>query len=579
VDYGTLGGGARDAGRTLRSTKPTSIAGGPSVHEGHTIRRASAPDEMTDSNHRNPIAHGPQRVYMMAGRMPLHNSAGTRTLEALAVRFEPSLMERAGLAVAKLALAIAPHSPRVVVLAGPGNNGGDGFVAARRLHAAARAVVVVETGGASTLPDDARQARALALAAGVPIVDSLVVIAPRDLVVDALLGLGRAAREPTGLLRQAWIAASQHPGPLLAVDVPTGMHADGVAPPIEDTGATGTTPPAIRATHTLSLLTLHAGLFTGAGRDAAGEVWWDDLGVDASSLPQAPAPRAWLVAAGIGHAAQWQAPRHADHKGSRGDVIVVGGARGMRGAALLAARAALAAGCGRVHLVPSDGVDDCVGLDATPELMHRDIAALATPDWLEHAVVVAGCGGGDSIAAHLPRLLSRARRLVLDADALNAVAADAALARQLRRRSARGQITVLLPHPLEAARLSGHGRAAWIQADRLAAATRLASELASICVLKGAGTIVAAPAEVPWVHAVGNGLLATAGSGDVLAGWLAGLWAPRSASLDWNEARDVTSLAVTSHGCAADMAFDEGHRSMPASSLLARLATWRALSP
>jgi ADP-dependent NAD(P)H-hydrate dehydratase / NAD(P)H-hydrate epimerase len=526
---------------------------------------------MTDSNPSNPITHGPRRVDTLAGRVPLHDSAGTRALEAQARRFEPPLMERAGLSVAKLASAIAPHSQRVVVLAGPGNNGGDGFVAARRLHAAARRVLVVETGDASSLPNDAAQARALAVAAGVPITSSLETIDARDLVVDALLGIGRAARAPTGLLRRAWIAASQHDGPLLAVDVPTGLQADGLAPAL-DGGATSGMPPAIRATHTLSLLTLHAGLFTGSGRDASGEVWWDDLGFSASALPQAPAPCAWLVAAGVGHPSRWGTPRHADHKGSRGDVIVVGGTHGMQGAALLAARAAMAAGCGRVYLVPSDGAKDLVGLDATPELMHRDLAALHTPDWLEHAVVVAGCGGGDRIAAHLPNLLSRVRRLVLDADALNAVAADAALADQVRLRGARGQITVLLPHPLEAARLMGHGRTAEIQADRLAAATRLANELHSICVLKGAGTIVATPAEVPWVHAVGNGLLATAGSGDVLAGWLAGLWAPRSASPRWDEAREVTSLAVTSHGCAADIAFDQGHRSMPASSLVARLA-------
>jgi hypothetical protein len=176
-------------------------------------------------------------------------------------------------------------------------------------------------------------------------------------------------------------------------------------------------PPAAR--HTLSLLTLKPGLFTGAGRDAAGTVWWDDLGVPCHS----EAASAWL--AGPPAAA---ARAHASHKGSYGDVAVIGGegldARGlgMGGAALLAASAALLGGAGRVLVALLGGTLD---LDVRqPELMFRHVDALQ----LEQLTVVCGCGGGEAVRAVLPQVLAQAPRLVLDADALNAIASDAALA-------------------------------------------------------------------------------------------------------------------------------------------------------
>jgi hydroxyethylthiazole kinase-like uncharacterized protein yjeF len=158
-----------------------------------------------------------------------------------------------------------------------------------------------------------------------------------------------------------------------------------------------------------------------------------------------------------------------------------------------------------------------------PELMWRpsawrDAVALAT------CTVVAGCGGGSAIVEPLPILLSRSARLVLDADALNAVAADVSLQRLLRARSDQGRHTILTPHPLEAARLLGESSSAAVQADRLVAAQMLADRFDCTLLLKGSGSVIAAPRRAPAINPTGNARLASAGTGDVLAGLLGGLW-------------------------------------------------------
>jgi hydroxyethylthiazole kinase-like uncharacterized protein yjeF len=233
------------------------------------------------------------------------------------------------------------------------------------------------------------------------------------------------------------------------------------------------------------------------------------------------------------------------HKGSFGDVAVVGGAPGMVGAALLAARAAHAAGAGRVFVEMLDG--EALALDPLrPELMFRHGWTQGAAGTLAQSTVVCGCGGGDAVRASLPRLLSLAARLVLDADALNALAADPSLATLLLARSRRHAGTVLTPHPLEAARLLGSSTAE-VQADRLSAARSLAGRFQCVVVLKGSGSIVAAPGHTPRINATGNASLATAGTGDVLAGWLGGRWA-QSASA---EPFSLAVQAVAEHGAAA----------------------------
>jgi hydroxyethylthiazole kinase-like uncharacterized protein yjeF len=219
----------------------------------------------------------------------------------------------------------------------------------------------------------------------------------------------------------------------------------------------------------------------------------------------------------------------------------------MAGAATLAARAALAAGAGRVYLsrLAREASAD-VDL-IRPELMQRPYAQ-ASAQLLENATVVAGCGGGDAMRECLPALLARAARLVLDADALNHIAAAPELQRLLNGRAGRGQASVLTPHPLEAARLLGCDSAT-VQADRLAAASALVARHAAVVVLKGSGTVVAAPGVLPNINPSGNAALATAGTGDVLAGWLGGLLAQAADGAVF----ETACAAVWQHGHAADL--------------------------
>lgn len=489
---------------------------------------------------------------------PLHDAAASRRIESLAAAALPphTLMARAGLAVARLALALAPSARRIWIAAGPGNNGGDGFEAACQLHRAGMPVTVAWQGDPARLPPDAQRSYAGAVAAQVPFIASLPLAGAADLVIDALLGLG-ASRPPDAAMAAAIDTINRSPGLRLAVDLPTGLAGD--------TGATlgGAV---VRATHTLSLLTLKPGLFTAQGRDHAGKVWFDPLAVDPSALGMAPS--AWLGGAQAWRTAHVPRP-HGGHKGRFGDVIVVGGAPGMAGAALLAARAALAAGAGRVFVCALD--DTLPALDtARPELMWRPAAWSQSPAVLADATVVCGCGGGEAVKPVLPALLSRAPRLVLDADALNAIGADVALQTMLHARADRGQATVLTPHPLEAARLLGHGDAGAVQADRCAAAAGLASRWRCTVLLKGSGSVITAAGQPPCINPSGHARLATAGTGDVLAGWLAGLWSAAGASVGAPSVPQIAQAAAWSHGRAAQAG--DPASPLPASELVARLA-------
>jgi ADP-dependent NAD(P)H-hydrate dehydratase / NAD(P)H-hydrate epimerase len=450
---------------------------------------------------------------------PLFDAHASREVErACAATLPPhTLMQRAGLAVARLALAVAPHAKAVWIACGPGNNGGDGFEAAIHLHAWGKNPLVTWAGDQAKAPADALASLQRARAAGVRFADQ--VPGDCDLVIDAMLGLG-AGRPLDGTLGE-WARTMNEGGrPVLAVDLPSGLAAD-----------TGAGEP-VRATHALSLLTLKPGLFTGGGRDAAGMVWFDDLGIARPPI----APTAWLAGP--------PAPRarpHASHKGSYGDVAVIGGAPGMSGAALLAATAALHAGAGRVFAALLDPAAPSFDA-AQPALMLRPWDSLD----LARMTVACGCGGGEAVRAVLPKVLSTARALALDADALNAIAADASLQSLLAARGRRGMATVLTPHPLEAARLLD-STAAQVQADRLAASSSLVARFGCVVVLKGSGSVVAGPGRVPLVNPTGSARLATAGTGDVLAGMLAARLATRT------EAFDAAAAAVFHHGLAADL--------------------------
>ena len=480
------------------------------------------------------------RIDALASRHPLFCVAAMRRIEIAALRdVAPfTLMAHAGDAVARLALALAPHARSVLVFAGPGNNGGDGVEAATRLRELGKDVSVLFAGDASALPGDAARALVRAQQAGVRIEPFSATAAERqaepELVVDALLGIG-ASRPPAGAIAAAIgrIAALAARGAsVLAVDLPSGLASDS-GQPLGDA--------CVVAHHTLTLLAAKPGLFTASGRDHAGAVWLAGLGVDLA----AEAPDAWLVGrCEIGR--QARARLHAQHKGSFGDVAVVGGAAGMTGAAWLAACAAHAAGAGRVFVDLLGAATGSLALDPLrPELMLRSGWWQGPTEALERSTVVCGCGGGDAVRAALPRLLALAPRLVLDADALNAIGADSALQSMTAARAGRSRPTVLTPHPLDAARLLGTTTRE-VQADRLGAAAAIAGRYRAVVVLKGSGTVIAAPGDPPRINATGNASLATGGTGDVLAGWIGGRWMPDASAFE------IATLAVAEHGAAAE---------------------------
>jgi len=458
---------------------------------------------------------------------PVLRVEAVRALEAR--HADKPLMERAGGAAADVALACLGSRPGlIVVLAGPGNNGGDGFVVARRLRESFHDVVVVFDGDPARLPRDAAAACEAWRAAGGTIVTAPPAGRPA-LVVDALFGIGlaRALAAPYPS-RIDW--ANGCGSPILALDVPTGLDAD-----------TGTAiEPAIRATATATFIALKPGLLTHRGVALCGTLTAHDLGIDVEA-----------AGAADGHLLTWDAlaPALPDvlyrrdptaHKGTFGTVAIIGGDRGMVGAPLLAARAAVRSGAGKVRV--GFIADDAPAVDAVaPEAMLRDAhTVLAAP---ADALVV-GCGLGAGTRGHdaLVRALATDTPIVLDADALNAIAAEPALAAQVRTRSA---ATLATPHPAEAARLLGCDTAE-VQRDRLRAATAIAQALRAHVVLKGAGSVLAHPDRTFDVNASGGVALASGGSGDVLAGMLGALLAQRI------DPKAALRIGVCLHGAAAD---------------------------
>ncbi|MFN3630665.1 MAG: NAD(P)H-hydrate dehydratase [Casimicrobiaceae bacterium] len=476
-------------------------------------------------------------------------SAAHRELEQAHAKV--GLMRCAGRAARAWLARRAQSNSTFIILAGPGNNGGDGLALACELAGRGEQVQAVLLGNHDRLPADARAQLERWRNLGREICNRLpaCVDSPGSTwIIDALLGLG-LRRPLSGVHAEAvhWIDRQRKAGArCLALDVPSGIDAD--------TGArVGDL--AVTADATLSFIAAKPGLLTGPALDHVGEVWIHDLGLGA--VPPDP-----VLAAFDAQAAHALLPVRArtSHKGTYGELQVLGGADGMVGAALLAARAAARAGAGKVRvgfLAPNAPSVDLL----MPELMMTKAAAL--PDHRARAVCV-GCGLGVSGTAveRLASALATERPIIIDADALNLIAESADLATQLQRRRAP---SVLTPHPLEAARLLGSD-AASINGDRLRAARDLARGYGVICVLKGAGSIVAAPDGRASINLTGNPLLATAGTGDVLAGIIGALLAQ---GLDaWDAARIGTAW----HGACADRLAAAGNTCMTASDLLSVLS-------
>jgi hydroxyethylthiazole kinase-like uncharacterized protein yjeF len=466
-----------------------------------------------------------------------------RSLEAKAASaLDPhTLMARAGAAAAQLVIDLSKTSSQradlpIWIVAGPGNNGGDALVVASKLHRAGLKVEVCMP--AEVKPDDALWALSHARDSGVKIETQV----PESFetygwLIDGMFGIG-LTRPLEGVFAELATRLSRHSmhrGHLLALDIPSGLDSD--------TGEAAGGGAAVRATHTITFIGAKPGNFTGHGRDLTGKLYVADIGVTAPAQPSIVLNAPSLFGPHF-------PPRdYATNKGTFGTLAVIGGDTGMCGAPILAARMALYGGAGKVNVA-------FIGEGAPPydpphpELMlhHVDQFSLEKMDAL-----AIGCGMGqgerakkvlsDVVVLDVPKLI--------DADALNLLSSDDSLARMVADRGAKGDLCVLTPHPLEAARLLG-ADVKTVQRDRVAAARQLAARFNAVALLKGTGTIVAAPDGRVAINPTGNAALATGGTGDVLGGLIGAFLAQRLPPYE------AAVAGVYLHGLAAETLTGEG---------------------
>ncbi|NNM82320.1 MAG: NAD(P)H-hydrate dehydratase [Burkholderiales bacterium] len=435
---------------------------------------------------------------------------------------QENLMERAGRSAATLVLERIP-SGRILVLAGPGNNGGDAFVVARHLKSMGCRIDLVFASDPSRLPADAKSAHLAWIESGGTCLASI----PQgkwDAVIDGLFGIGlkRDVEEPYAGFIAAVNAQSL---PVFALDVPSGI--------CSDTGRIRGI--AVRASHTITFIAFKPGLLTSDGIDCCGTLHLEDLGLTSVAEEFA---QGFLISPEVVAQSFPLRPRNS-HKGCFGSVAVLGGE--MPGAAILAARAALKLGAGKVYLCSAGS--DC----SQPEIMVRDAFAIASGD---NAILVVGPGLGKSIQARdlVEVALRSASPLVIDADALNLIAGEPVLQELLCSRHAP---SILTPHPLEAARLCACSTQE-IQKDRVASARLISERFGCPVMLKGAGSVCAVPGGAFAINASGNPGLAAAGMGDVLSGMIGAYLAQ---GLD---AERALLCAVHLHGEAADSLAEKG---------------------
>ncbi|MGD9570283.1 MAG: NAD(P)H-hydrate dehydratase [Thermoleophilia bacterium] len=451
------------------------------------------------------------------------------------------LMERAGLAASREILAAYPSRGRAVIAVGRGNNGGDGMVVARHLAEAGWVVACVSATGEGPATPDAALMTGIAatIGIGVTVPDDPGVPWDDAVLVDALLGTGAtgAPREAeAGLIARIAEAG----GPVVALDVPSGVDAD--------TGRVEGA--AVRAALTVTFHGDMPGLRVAPGAARAGRVVVADIGIPSAVATPAAA---WASSAGTLAAAPHKAA--ASDKYGSGAVLVIGGSPGLTGAPCLSARATLRAGAGLAVVAVPEAVQPAVaahllevmsaGLpDEDGHLAPASVGPALRQAGRAGAVAIGpGLGRAAATSAAVHELLARLELpVVLDADGLWHLGDDpgAALA-------SRPAPTVLTPHAGEAGRLLGRERAR-VEADRLAAAADLVEATGAVVVLKGAGTIVAAPGVAPIVDRVATPALATAGTGDVLTGVIAAFLAAGM------PARDAAAVAVVAHGRAGALA-------------------------
>lgn len=456
------------------------------------------------------------------------------------------LMERAGAAAFALLRERFPRVRHVVVICGPGNNGGDGYVVARLANEAGLAVTVLSPDGGTRLHGDAAAAAHAWLGHG-GIVLPFAAEPLRDggLIVDALFGTG-LERPVEGKWRAVIDVVNAAGRPVLALDIPSGLHAD--------TGQV--LGGAVRADVTLSFIGLKAGLFTAAGREHSGTILFDDLGVPPGVLHDLPVRARRITAANLPRLA----PRaQHTHKGEAGRVVIAGGAPGMPGAVRLAGEAAYRAGAGLVTVATHLGHAPLVSA-VRPELISvgvTDAAELVLLlERVQAAAIGPGLGQGAWAQALWRTMVESSVPLVVDAEALRLLAA-APRARH---------DWVLTPHPGEAAALLGCS-VAEVEVDRFAAVRRLQDTYGGVCMLKGSGTLIVADGAEPWLCDRGTPALASGGSGDVLTGMIVALLAQGLALLD------AARVAVWTHAVAGEQAAAGADRGLMASDLFTPLSS------
>jgi len=476
--------------------------------------------------------------------LPLYRANQVRELDRIAIQEKGipgiTLMERAGSAAFTILKSHWPQARRITVLCGIGNNGGDGYVLARLAYLAGYDVTVLQVGDVTKIKGDARIAFEAMEKVGLS-AQAFTELSPVDVLVDALFGTG-LDREVLGKWREVIEVLNRRTCPLLALDIPSGLHAN-----------TGTIlGVAVRAQVTVTFIGIKQGLLTGAGPEYCGKIYFDDLQVPSSIYKQINSKVSQLDYDHLKTALPKRS--RIGHKGQFGHVLVIGGDSGMTGAVRLAAEGAARVGAGLVSVATRASHAALINL-TRPEIMSHGVETVEQLESLLNKIDVIAIGPGLGQTHWGQSLLGAIQNVqkpvVVDADALNLLA----------QTPFRFHNSILTPHPAEAARLLGSSTAD-IQADRFAAAQALQERFGGICVLKGAGTLVAAPNGQISICTLGNPGMASGGMGDILTGTIAGLLAQ---GLSSNEA---ATLGVCLHAKAGDHAAREGERGLLPSDLL-----------
>jgi len=488
----------------------------------------------------------------------LYSAQQTRALDQLAMDkyHMPGirLMEAAGEFGYRVMRFRWPRARKIAVICGPGNNGGDGYVLARLAQEMGLNVTALHINDPNKLKGDAQLAyKAFVLAKGQSLSFTRQNLASAEIIVDALFGTG-LERDIADQWFDCVHAINETHCPVLTLDIPSGLHAD-------SGHILGN---AVRASVTVSFVGLNVGLFLGQGPTLSGEVYFSDLDIPAEAASSISPVAERVTQHSL--AGLLKSRARDTHKRDYGQVLVIGGAPGMSGAAIMSALGAYRSGAGLVKVATHPAHSPCLG-DSYPELMIQAVdrgkelrALMAASD-----VVALGPGlGQDKWAQALfATAMETSLPMVVDADGLNLLALN----------SARRQNWILTPHPGEAARLLGIATRD-VQSDRLAAVKAIAKQYGGVCVLKGANTLIASSEKtVIGLCDSGNPGMASAGMGDVLTGVIAGLLA-QGLSLD-----AAGRLSVWAHASAGDVVRQRlGEQGLMATDVLSELSGQLALT-